>query len=105
MQGWLTFPSDGDLPLRAWGSRLPRGLDNSPGACGQTHTSVLLSPRSLKGPCQYCIRNSYKVTPCGLLILTHPKGNFLLCLVYFSALALTFWLQGSDSRLALPRTP
>lgn len=76
------------------------GAHSCPGAWTTAQELMVLGPSGcllgpLKGPCLYCTGNSYKVAPCGLLILTHPKGNFLLCLVYFGALALTFWLQGA----------
>ena len=74
------------------------GVHGCPGAWTTAQEPVVRpTPPSCCLLGQYCTGNSYKVAPCGLLILTHPKGNFLLRLVYFGALALTFWLQGSDS--------
>lgn len=66
------------------------GAQGCPGAWTKAQEPVVRpTPQSccllgaVKGPCQHCTGNSYKVGPCGLSILTRPKGNFLLRLVYF----------------------
>lgn len=75
------LPSCWEMPLRPWGARPPPVLEDSTGACGQTHTSFLLSPRPRErttSTLQYRIPPSrpFHSTGNGLLISGKSEGIF-----------------------------